>query len=161
MCDMPLGLSPFRRLLCRIEPVSVARERTPHGSLRESLMLNSMRDIVLHYQSPGGSLVLRFSFVTSIILFTLVPLCDASPALRLTNSTVGPVSITVGGSVAGPLLEAYNGGDGNLTLGTPQISVSWITATIGAAAPCQTTTLASTCFPIHLQLNAASLTAST
>ena len=86
--------------------------------------------------------------------------CHAAPELRLTNSTVGPVSIAVGGSVAAPLLEAYNAGDGNLTLGTPQISATWITVTAGAVTACKTTTLASTCFPIQIQLNVAGLAAS-
>jgi uncharacterized protein (TIGR03437 family) len=70
------------------------------------------------------------------------------------------VSIAAGGSVSAPLIEAYNGGDGSLTLGAVQISVPWVTATVGAAAPCQTTTLASTCFPIQLKLNGAGLAAS-
>jgi uncharacterized protein (TIGR03437 family) len=104
-------------------------------------------------------LLFRFSFVlfTSLVFSSL---CDAAPALRLTNSTVGPVSIAVGGSTTAPLLEAYNGGDGSLTLGTPQISVPWITATVGALAPCQTTTLASSCFPIQIKLNVNGLAAS-
>jgi uncharacterized protein (TIGR03437 family) len=105
-------------------------------------------------------LVFRCLFAASSILLAFAALGHAAPALRLTNSTVGPVSIAVGGSVSAPLLEAYNGGDGNLTVGTPQISVSWVTATVGAAAPCQTTTLASTCFPIQLHLNVAGLAAS-
>ena len=86
--------------------------------------------------------------------------CQAAPELRLTSTTVGPVSIAAGASVAAPLLEAYNAGDGNLTLGTPQISATWITVTAGAATTCKTTTLASTCFPIQIQLNVAGLAAS-
>jgi hypothetical protein len=86
--------------------------------------------------------------------------CWAAPELRLTNSTVGPVSIAVGGSVAAPLLDAYNAGDGNLTLGTPQISAPWITVTVGPAAACKTTVLASTCFPIQIQLHVAGMAAS-
>jgi len=75
--------------------------------------------------------------------------CKAAPQLRLTNTTVGSVSIAAGGSVAAPLLEAYNAGDGNLTLGILQISAAWITAAAGAAPAGKTTTLASTCFPIQ------------
>ncbi len=80
--------------------------------------------------------------------------------LRLTNTVVGPVSIAAGTAVAAPLLEAYNLGDGALAL-SAQSSASWVTATIGAPAACKTTTLASSCIPIQLQLNAGSLTAST
>jgi uncharacterized protein (TIGR03437 family) len=104
-------------------------------------------------------LAFRCSFVVTTSL-AFATFCHAAPALRLTNSTVGPVSIAVGGSVAAPLIEAYNGGNGTLTLGTPQISVPWVTATVGAAAPCTTTTLAATCFPIQLHLNATGLAAS-
>lgn len=86
--------------------------------------------------------------------------CKAAPQLRLTNTTVGSVSIAAGGSVAAPLLEAYNAGDGNLTLGILQISAAWITAAAGAAPAGKTTTLASTCFPIQIQLNVAGLAVS-
>lgn len=102
----------------------------------------------------------RFSFAVSSYLLILATFCYASPALRLTNSTVGPVSIAVGGSASAPLIEAYNGGNGSLTLGAAQVSVPWVTVTVGAAAPCQTTTLASTCFPIQIKLNVTGLAAS-
>jgi uncharacterized protein (TIGR03437 family) len=102
----------------------------------------------------------RFSFILSTAVLSLASFCHAAPALRLTNTTVGPVSIAAGGTVAAPLLEAYNAGDGTLTLGAPQISVPWATATVGASGPCKTTTLASICFPIQIQLNVSGLAAS-
>ena len=86
--------------------------------------------------------------------------CQAAAELRLMNSTLGPVSIAAGGSVAAPLLEAYNAGGGDLTLGIRQISASWITVAAGAATACKTTRLAFTCFTIQIHLNVASLAAS-
>ncbi len=82
--------------------------------------------------------------------------------LRLTNTAVGPVSVAVGGSAAAPLVEAYNAGDGSLTL-SAQSSATWLTATIGAQTACKTIPAppASSCIPIQIQLNVSSLAAST
>ncbi len=76
--------------------------------------------------------------------------------LRLTQTAIGPISVAAGSSVAVPLVEAYNAGDGSLSL-SAQSSVTWLTAVIGAQAPCKTTTLAANCIPIQIQLNAAGL----
>jgi uncharacterized protein (TIGR03437 family) len=58
------------------------------------------------------------------------------------------------------LVEAYNAGDGSLSL-SAQSSATWLTAAIGAQAACKTTTLAANCIPIQLQLNVTGLAAST
>lgn len=84
---------------------------------------------------------------------------SATPMLRLTNAAIGPISVAVGGSAAAPLLEAYNAGDGALALSS-QSSASWLTASIGSPAACKTTTLATSCFPIQITVNASSLAAS-
>jgi uncharacterized protein (TIGR03437 family) len=59
------------------------------------------------------------------------------------------------------LVEAYNAGDGSLSL-TAQSSASWLTASIGGQTTCKTQPAppASSCLPIQIQVNASSLAAS-
>lgn len=84
----------------------------------------------------------------------------AAPLLRLTQTAMGPASVAPGATLKAPLVEAYNAGDGSLSL-TAQSSASWLTATVGSPATCQTTTLATTCIPIQIQITATGLNAST
>ncbi|HEX3880430.1 MAG TPA: hypothetical protein VHW24_25780 [Bryobacteraceae bacterium] len=79
--------------------------------------------------------------------------------LRLTQTTVGPVSIAAGATATPPVVEAYNAGDGALSL-SAQSSATWLTASIGSQASCKTTTAASSCFPINIQISASGLAAS-
>jgi uncharacterized protein (TIGR03437 family) len=84
---------------------------------------------------------------------------EASPMLRLVSATVGPVSIAPGGNGVNQTVEAYNAGDGTLSL-TLSSSATWIVPTVGAAAACTTTTAAKSCVPLVFALNTASLAAS-
>jgi hypothetical protein len=81
---------------------------------------------------------------------------SAAPQLRLVNSAV-VASTTVGGTAQSQTLEAYNIGDGALSLG---VSVSppvpWLSASVGAARAC-TTILHPTCIPLGFTFNTASL----
>ena len=79
--------------------------------------------------------------------------------LRLVSTTVGPASIAVGANGPTQVVEAYNAGDGTLSL-TVSSSVAWAVATVGKAGPCTTTNQVSTpCIPIGVALNTASLAA--
>ena len=102
---------------------------------------------------------LLFAFATAA---TFVTSAYAAPALRLTNTAVGPISIAAGGSAAGPLVEAYNAGDGSLSL-SAQSSASWLSASIGGQTTCKTLPAppASSCIPIQIQVNAGGMAAST
>ena len=102
---------------------------------------------------------LLFVFTTA---GTLLTSAYAAPMLRLTNTAVGPISVAAGGSASGPLLEAYNAGDGSLSL-TAQSSASWLSASIGGQTTCKTIPAppASSCLPIQIQVNAGSMAAST
>lgn len=80
--------------------------------------------------------------------------------LRLVNSVVGPVSAAVGTPPAVQTLEAYNAGDGSLSLtATPDASATWLTASVGAARTCTTTTAAASCLPLTFTFKTASLVA--
>jgi len=81
------------------------------------------------------------------------------PMLRLVSATVGPLSIVPGSNGINQTVEAYNAGAGSLALSVSS-SVSWITPSVGAAGACQTTSAATSCVPLILGLNTASLAAS-
>lgn len=103
-------------------------------------------------------LVAPFLFLSSAIL-------HAVPMLRLASTTVGPVSIAVGAAGGIQTVEAYNAGDGSLTLtATPTDpatgkAVTWLAASLQTPRACATTTLGKTCIPIALSLNTAGLAA--
>jgi uncharacterized protein (TIGR03437 family) len=75
--------------------------------------------------------------------------------LRLSSTTVGPVSIAVGGS-SSQVVEVWNAGDGALSLSFASTE-TWATASAGASRPCTTRT--GTCIPVTVSFNAMGLTA--
>jgi uncharacterized protein (TIGR03437 family) len=79
----------------------------------------------------------------------------AEPKLRLSTAALGPLSIAVGSNGQQQVVEAYNAGDGNLSL-TVAASAAWLVPAVGAAAPC--TTRSGTCLPITIDLRTSSLT---
>ena len=100
-----------------------------------------------------------FHTLSAAALLTIATSASAAPMLRLTNTAVGPITIAAGSTVNAPLVEAFNAGDGSLAL-TAQSSASWLSATVGSPANCSTTTQATSCLPIQIQVNASSLAAS-
>jgi uncharacterized protein (TIGR03437 family) len=83
----------------------------------------------------------------------------ATPMLRLVSATVGPLSIAPGSNGINQTVEAYNAGDGTLSLSVSS-SATWLTPSVGAARACTTTTAATSCVPLIFGLNTASLAAS-
>jgi uncharacterized protein (TIGR03437 family) len=96
-------------------------------------------------------LIKRFSF-SLLLLFP--GLLVASPKLRLSASTVGPVSIAQGANGNAQTVEAYNIGDGSLNLSLSS-SVTWIGATAGSQRAC--TTRSGICTPLTFALNTSGL----
>ena len=94
----------------------------------------------------GGLLAV---FLTSSVL-------QAAPMLRLVASTVGPIQLASAGATNTQTLEAYNAGDGSLSL-TFSSSQTWVTAAAGAARRCVTTSAAATCTPIAFTINTSGL----
>jgi uncharacterized protein (TIGR03437 family) len=74
--------------------------------------------------------------------------------LRLSSSAVGPYSIAIGSNGAPQTVEAWNAGDGSLSLQVSS-SAAWAVATVGAARACSTRL--GTCLPIQVALQTASL----
>jgi uncharacterized protein (TIGR03437 family) len=102
---------------------------------------------------------LRFSRSFLVFCWLISGSClYGAPVLRLVSSTVGPVAVALNASAGTRTVEAYNAGDGSLSLSLTS-SVSWISATTGAARNCTTTLQAGTCIPLQLSLNTASLPA--
>ncbi|MBK9168707.1 MAG: hypothetical protein IPM24_14730 [Bryobacterales bacterium] len=87
-------------------------------------------------------------------LYFLCFIADAAPVLRLSSATVGPVSIAAGQNGPQQTLEAFNSGDGALSL-TLASSATWAAASTGAPRAC--TTRSGTCLPININLQTASL----
>ena len=90
----------------------------------------------------------------AVLLASLAPALLAAPMLRLSTTTVGPVSVLTGSAGPAQVVEAYNAGDGALNLQV-SASVPWITATVGAARPCSSQS--GPCLPIQIGLQTESL----
>lgn len=96
----------------------------------------------------------------SFLLFFLgfANLADAAPMLRLTSSTVGPIAVAVAATGPAQLVEAYNGGDGSLSLSATS-SASWLVPTVQSPRACTATTASQTCIPLQFALNTGALAA--
>ncbi|MDX1983162.1 MAG: hypothetical protein SFV51_23015 [Bryobacteraceae bacterium] len=95
-------------------------------------------------------------------LLLLAPLfalaLQAAPKLRLTSTTVGPVSATQGQNPPAQVVEAFNAGDGALALQFSS-TATWVTASAGAARQCSQR--AGSCIPVSFAFNSAALAAGT
>lgn len=98
------------------------------------------------------------SLRATVLLLSLFGSLAAAPKLRLGTSTIGPYSIAVGANGSPQTVEAWNAGDGALSL---QVSSSapWAVATAGAARPCASRV--GTCLPIQVAFQTASLASGT
>jgi uncharacterized protein (TIGR03437 family) len=76
--------------------------------------------------------------------------------LRLVSSTIGPVTFPTAGGTNTQTMEAYNAGDGALSL-TFSSSVTWVTAALGASRNCTTTLAAKSCLTIQFTINSTGL----
>jgi len=83
-----------------------------------------------------------------------VGIATAQPRLRLSETTLGPISIAVGANGAPRTIDATNSGSGSLTL-SARSSVSWIAPTIGPSRVCSQS--GNTCIAVQFALNTASL----
>lgn len=93
-----------------------------------------------------------------VIAFLFPGLLAASPKLRLSASTIGPLSIAQGANGSSQTVEAFNIGDGALNLSL-RASVSWIGTSAGSQRACTTRT--GTCTPLTFALNTSALPAGT
>jgi uncharacterized protein (TIGR03437 family) len=99
----------------------------------------------------------------SLLLISSIPILHAAPTLRVTASALGPISISAGGTAPSQTVEAYNIGDGSLSL-TLSSSVTWITPTVGTSRACTTMvppTPAANCIPLQFAFTTSSLAAGT
>ncbi len=80
----------------------------------------------------------------------------AAPMLRLKQATVGPYSIAAGTNGASLGVDSWNAGDGSLALQLKS-SATWVVPTLGASRRCTDATVASSCQPVQLAFQTASL----
>jgi uncharacterized protein (TIGR03437 family) len=82
----------------------------------------------------------------------------AAPMLRLASSTVGPVQLASAGAKNTQTLEAYNAGDGTLTLAITS-AASWVSALPGTPRKCVTVTPSNgtNCIPITFTIDTTGL----
>ena len=95
-----------------------------------------------------------FAAIAAFLIFSTGSLV-AAPRLRLSATTLGPISIAQGANGGTQSIEAGNIGDGVLTV-TLSSSVSWIATAVGAQRSC-ITQQGTNCYPLQLTLNTASL----
>ena len=79
---------------------------------------------------------------------------SAAPKLRLTTAAVGPVVVATGTNGPEQRIEAYNAGDGALSLAAGS-NVDWLGAEVGESAGCALR--AGLCTPVRIKLNTAGL----
>lgn len=84
--------------------------------------------------------------------FLAVSSLSAASRLRLSTTTVGPVSLAEGSSNSTQIVEAYNAGDGALSLSV-RSAFPWISGVVGAPRSC--TSRSGQCIPITVTINAA------
>ncbi len=78
----------------------------------------------------------------------------AEPVLRLSTAALGPLSVALGAEGPPQVLEAFNAGDGNLSLSV-QADAAWLAPAVGAARPCSGRE--GSCIPITIALRTAAL----
>src|SRR4051812_28769779 len=109
---------------------------------------------------PGVGLKLRTLF--ALFLLSSVSFLHAAPTLRVVTSAVGPIPVPTGGTAPAQTVEAYNIGDGSLSLtATVSSSAPWLTATVGSSRSCTQTTQVASCIPLQFTLNTSTLAAGT
>jgi uncharacterized protein (TIGR03437 family) len=75
----------------------------------------------------------------------------AQPRLRLSSTTVGPVSVTAGAANTSSVIEAFNSGTGTLNL-TATANATWLSPQVGPSRSCTTRT--GSCIPITMAITA-------
>lgn len=93
--------------------------------------------------------------LTGLVCLSVTP-AYSQAKLRLSDSTIGPISITTGTNGASQTIEAYNAGTGALAM-TFSSNATWLTAAAGANRACQILVQQPICTPITVALNTATL----
>ena len=101
--------------------------------------------------------MVRPKILSGFVLFlTFTSVLCATPRLGLSTSTLGPINIATGSNGPAQTVQAYNLGDGSLTL-TATASASWLSATVGSQTSCGQAS--GGCYAIAISLNTSSLAA--
>ena len=87
-------------------------------------------------------------FRSLIVCFSAISL-QATPQLRLSSSTVGPVIVQAGSNAQSQVINASNMGDGTLSLSIISTTASWLIPSVGAPTTCSN----GPCVPININFN--------
>ena len=103
----------------------------------------------------------RKTYSKLILGLALLPLYWAQPVygqakLRLSDTALGPISVTAGANGPNQIIEAFNPGTGTLALSFSS-NATWLSATAGAIRPCQVAVQQINCTPITITLSTATL----
>jgi uncharacterized protein (TIGR03437 family) len=79
---------------------------------------------------------------------------SAAPKLRLSGTAIGPLAVATGGNPNPQSVEAFNAGDGDLSLSVTSNS-SWLAATLGESVDCSLR--AGLCTPVQINFDTAAL----
>lgn len=99
------------------------------------------------------SVLKQFNKVLFLAGFAALTLA-AAPKLRLSSAAAGPFSIAQGQNGRTQSVDAFNAGDGELSL-TAQSSESWLVASVGSSQGCGQP--GGVCFPVRMELNTSTL----
>jgi uncharacterized protein (TIGR03437 family) len=95
---------------------------------------------------------------TAVAMLAVASVASAAPRLGLSTTTVGTINTVPGQAGPSQVVQAYNLGDGNLSLAATS-SASWLSATVGAKAGCGEA--AGGCYAVTIALNTAEVPAGT
>lgn len=85
-------------------------------------------------------------------------LLPAAPRLRLSETTIGPVSVAQGANGPTRSVDFFNAGDGSLNV-TVSSSATWAAVSLGAGRQCSVFAGTGLCTPVNVALNTSSLAA--
>lgn len=91
-----------------------------------------------------------------VFTFASASILGAAPSLRLSTAAVGPLTVAPGSNGAAQTVEAYNAGDGSLSLSVSS-SAAWLSGGVGASRNCARR--AGSCIPIQINFSTSPLAA--
>jgi uncharacterized protein (TIGR03437 family) len=97
------------------------------------------------------------AFLSFFFLLALASSAYGQARLRLTETALGPISVTAGSNGPAQTVEAFNLGSGSLALSFSS-NATWLSASAGSLRPCQVAVLQSACTPVNITLGTAALT---
>jgi uncharacterized protein (TIGR03437 family) len=139
---------PFPRLHPQIRTVRAGNGTHGHIKQKSAQMFRVAEEAIMK------------NFKLFVLATMAMTVAFAAPRLRLSETTIGPVSVAQGTNGPTRSVEYFNAGDGTLSV-TLSSSASWAVATAGAGRQCSVFAGTGICTPVNVALNTSSLAAGT